>query len=540
MEWLRRVPLSVRIIVVVALSSAVALVVFFRLIVKQQERIYLDNLYRGASHISETLRLMTYHDMLEDRRDAVYRMLGKVSSLEGVNRIRIFNKEGRITYSNLAGEQGRVVDKESEACYTCHQKDTPLARIATHERFRVFQDPEKGRSLGLIQPIYNEKACYSAPCHYHPPERQLLGVLDIHMSLAGMDRAVAHGVRWLSFFTLCFTVVIPLLAGVFIYRLVHRPIRTLTAATTQIAGGDWNCRVAGPSGGEIGALADSFNAMADRLQQAHQELREWAETLEQRVDDKTRELQLAQDQVIQAEKMASLGRLAAVVAHEINNPLTGILTYAKLIQKQLGKTGLDDGKVRSMIANLATMEKETARCGRLVKELLSYARGSDDVRQPVDINEVIRAVVDLMAYRLTQQKIELRLELQPDLPTLAGHPDRLEQAVLNLVNNACEAMPDGGRLGIRTALGPAGDCLEIRIADTGPGIPEEMRAQLFDPFISTKSRGENLGLGLFVTNGHIQRHGGRISVVTEIGEGTEFTISLPVTAPQEEPTHERG
>ena len=274
--------------------------------------------------------------------------------------------------------------------------------------------------------------------------------------------------------------------------------------------------------------------MTERLQSARQELQQWAGTLEQRVQDKTQQLQTAQDQIIQAEKMASLGRLSAVVAHEINNPLAGIFTYTKLIRKILDKGHLPEEKVSDVRGYLEIMEKETGRCGRIVKELLAFARGGGPSVENIQPNDIVQSVLNLMNYRLGLQQIQVKLELDPQLPTVQANGDKIQQAVLCLVTNACEAMPEGGALTARTRVSPDGKAVEMLIADTGHGIPEEARDKIFEPFMSTKTRGDNLGLGLFVSRGNIQRHGGQITFETEIGKGTEFKISLPLQIPSGE------
>jgi two-component system NtrC family sensor kinase len=536
MTRLRFTPLGTKVILIVAATCTLLLLVFAYLMVQREEQTQLRNVYVNASRISETLRLTTYYDMLMDRRDSVYRMMDTVGHLPGILRIRIYNKEGKITYSSEKGEQGRIVNKESEACFKCHQKDTPLTRLDMLQRFRIFQGSADQRVLGLIQPIYNERSCYDNPCHAHPQGKALLGVFDIQMSLAEVDATTAQNKQSILVFTLIFIVIIPAVAGLFIYWFVHRPVHELTKATARIAEGDLSFRIQERSHDELGQLAGEFNTMTERLQSARQELQQWAETLEQRVQDKTQQLQTATDQIIQAEKMASLGRLSAVVAHEINNPLAGIFTYTKLIRKILDKGHLPEEKVPDVRGYLEIMEKETGRCGRIVKELLAFARGGGPSVENIQPNDIVQSVLNLMNYRLGLQQIQVKLELDPQLPFVQANGDKIQQAVLCLVTNACEAMPEGGTLTARSRVSPDGKAVELLIGDTGPGIPEETRDKIFEPFMSTKTRGDNLGLGLFVTRGNIQRHGGQITFETEIGKGTEFKISLPLQTPPGEQT----
>jgi two-component system NtrC family sensor kinase len=522
-----RIPLAAKIVLIVAVISSLIIWIFFQLMVERQEQCLVDSAFRSANRLAETIRLTTYHDMLADRRDAVYLIMDTAGCQPGITRIRIFNKEGRITYSSFKTEVGRVVNKESEACYTCHQRDVPLTRLETDQQFRIFHEDRTGRILGVIKPIHNEPACSEAACHAHPPERALLGVIDVQMSLREMDEKLAAGRRYIFYFALFFMFIIPATAGVFIYRFVHRPVNDLTEATARVASGDLSYRIEPKSADEVGVLATSFNDMTAHLQQARQELQNWADTLEQRVADKSLQLQTAQDQIIQAEKMASMGRLAAVVAHEINNPLAGVLTYTKLIRKILARGDAPPEKRAEMLGFLEIMEKETARCGRIVQDLLAYARGGGSGFQPTQVNDILRSVINLVAYKLVNQQVEVELALDAQLPAIEANADKIQQAVLCLVTNAAEVMPDGGRLTVGSGLGADGRSVEIRVRDTGPGIPESIRGTLFEPFVSTKADGSNLGLGLYVAFGNIQRHGGTLTFETDAGTGTEFTITLP-------------
>lgn len=528
-------PIAWKVILIISVTSTILITVFSWILISRHQQALLLSNYENANLIGETFRQLTHTDMLLDRRDSVYAMMDTIGQRHGIFRIRIMNKEGKITYSSTKAEAGQTVNKESEACYSCHKRDVPLTRLNTEERSRVFSDAGGSRILGLIQPIYNEPACYEASCHVHPPDRQLLGVFDIQVSLGQMDRIITDSENFIAIFTIGFILVIPSITGIFVFFFVHRPVNRLLLATRQIAAGDLSVKVKGEARDELGQLASSFNDMTGKLQHAHRQLQEWSGTLENRVREKSQQLQQVQDQIIQTEKMASLGRLAAVVAHEINNPIAGILTYTKLLRKLMQKDELPAEKLPEIRNYLSMMESETSRCGRIVRELLAYARGGGLRRERLDFQALIRSTLDLLSYKIRQQQVETVADLAPDIPPVTGNPDQLQQVIMCLINNACDVMKDGGTLTIRlwTSADPVQVCFSIR--DTGPGIPAEIQSTLFEPFVSTKSSKENLGLGLFVTFGIVQQHGGTIRFTTSGNTGTEFVVALPAEPPASGP-----
>jgi two-component system NtrC family sensor kinase len=275
----------------------------------------------------------------------------------------------------------------------------------------------------------------------------------------------------------------------------------------------------------MGTLAAAFNDMSRELCDARNEITAWTHTLEERVQRKTSELQRAQEQMIQAEKLTSLGKLAAVVAHEINNPLSGILTYAKLMRKWIERGDDLPSRSEEMRDALALIESESRRCGEIVRSLLMFARAAPMNVTDVDVNRIVHQCVKLVEHKLELANIVCEQSLAPDLPPVRGDGAQIEQLLLALVMNAIDAMPREGVLRLTTAAD--GDSVVMTVEDNGTGIDPALLPRLFEPFTTTKEEGKGVGLGLAISQGIVERHKGKIAVESAVGRGTKFTITLP-------------
>ncbi len=317
-----------------------------------------------------------------------------------------------------------------------------------------------------------------------------------------------------------FGVILLSVIAYFVTSNITRPIQELLVATSKVTEGDLTSRVDIRSHDEIGELADSFNKMTASLSKYEKELKEWAGTLEIKVKERTEELRTTQKQLAQSEKLASLGRMAAGVAHEINNPLTAVLTFSKLLLDDLDK---DDPQRE----DLQTVVDETLRCRDIVRRLLDFSREAKTKRIPEDINTVIESTLFLVKNQAAFQDIKVVEELASNLPRILLDTGQIKQVLMNMFMNAADAMSGRGTLTISSSC-ENDKFLKISIKDTGCGIPEKNISNLFDPFFTTKKVGEGTGLGLSVSYGIIKSHQGSIEVKSKLGEGSEFTIKLPV------------
>ena len=303
-------------------------------------------------------------------------------------------------------------------------------------------------------------------------------------------------------------------------RIIH-PLQKMVDATKKIAKGDLSHRVDVHSKDEIGELADSFNQMTEDLKAANEKLIEWGKTLEKKVEDRTKELTKMQTHLLQSEKLASLGKLAAGIAHEINNPLGGILIYSHLLLE-------DTSKDSPYYENLKKIVKETSRCKDIVKGLLEFARPKEPETSLTDINNIVDRSLAIIERQSLFQNIKIKKFYSSELPKIVADSAQLQQVFTNIILNAAEAMDGNGTLTLRTSLDGRGRYINIQFSDTGHGIKEEDRGRLFEPFFTTKEVGKGTGLGLAISYSIIQKHQGTIDVVSQVDEGTTFTVKLPV------------
>ena len=506
----------------------------------QNLRIHKSNLeqmtYLMADSISNTIRDSTRYSMLQNHRDEVYHIINTIRAGNGIRTIRIFNKEGKISYSTNADEVNTFVNKQAEACYACHAQEQPLEHVDRPDRMRTFQGPSNERLLGLINPIENEKACSSAACHAHSPDQRVLGVLDVTLSLAGVDRTIAEGQKRMIRNLVAAILLIAIVIAALILRLIHRPVKQLIGGTRQVASGNLDYKIEVGSRDEMGNLAASFNQMTAELKQAHEEVSDWARTLEMRVEEKTDQLKRANEHMIQIERMASIGKLSAIVAHEINNPLAGILTYAKLLLKRAGSNTADPAQTKHDLEMIAS---ESARCGEIVKGLLQFTRQTPPNLRLHDVNELVQQSLRLVKHKMDLMNMESKLQRAENLPPLVCDEQQIKQALVALLINACEAVrPGEGVVELSTRHVPGKRSVQIIIKDNGVGMDEETRKHVFEPFFTTKEATKGMGLGLAVVFGIVSRHSGTIRVESAPGQGAAFTIELPESPEPAEPQQE--
>ncbi|MBI3448046.1 MAG: response regulator [Acidobacteria bacterium] len=316
-----------------------------------------------------------------------------------------------------------------------------------------------------------------------------------------------------------------LLATALLVRIVVRPIRSLVAATQRIAHGSLDEVVEERSGDEIGDLARSFNRMTFELRKSRKELETYSADLEKQVRLRTRELEEAQSQLVQAEKMSAVGLLVSGVAHELNNPLAGVVGYSQLLLKE------DAGeKVRR---GLEKINREAERCKKIVQNLQTFARKRTPQKEYIGVNGIVESSLELRSYQLRVDNIGVETDLDPGLPKTMGDFHQLQQVFINILVNAHQAMMERGGGKLKITSREVDGFVRFEIRDDGPGISEENLSRIFDPFFTTKEVGQGTGLGLSICYGIIEEHHGRISARNHPEGGALFTVELPILAAPE-------
>jgi two-component system NtrC family sensor kinase len=470
--------LAFRLFLLIASVQTIILLGLTFAMVQVQQTHFMRHIVADAMRVSDLIVRSTRYSMLLNRKEDVYNIVGSVSGEPEITGIRIYNKKGEAIFGSPDSGFAVKVDIDAEACIVCHVSGG-LEYVPTprEEMYRIFTGSSGERVLGMITPIRNEMECAAAACHAHPEERTILGVLDVKMSLAQMDAQ-------------------------------------LDESRTSL----------------------SFDVMASDLQTARREITAWSETLEQKVKEKTADLEMAHRQMMQVEKMASIGNLASSVAHELNNPLEGILTYAKLIKKRLAKLNLPPDSLEVYEQELSLIADEAQRCGNIVKNLLVFARAEEMAIKQVRFCEIINRCQMLVHHHAEINGVSVETKCI-DQDSIECDADQIQQVLLALMVNAIEAMAPadgnmkGGQLSVTVARSGDDQMLVIRVVDNGIGITNEVKAHLFEPFFTTKTEGRGVGLGLAVSYGIIQRHNGTIEVESSVGQGTVFTFCLPVRQP---------
>jgi len=497
-------------------------------LVKIQAARYTEISTATAQRLSDIVKRSTQYSMLLNRREDIYQIIQTIGTEPGIEAIRIYNKKGEISYSTVDKEVNTTVDMNAEACVVCHLSGkSSVVSPANVELVRVFKNGTGHNVIGVITPIKNKPSCSEADCHVHPIEQTILGVLDVMIPLTETEQFIVEFETTQYAGGVALLLVLTGFCGMFLWKTVNIPVHRLTEGTVAVMNGDLDHFIDVKTKDEIGFLTNSFNHMTRTLKQTQQELQNLNQTLEERVQKKSEELKRAQANLIQVEKMVSLGTLAATVAHELNNPLEGILTYAKLIRKRMNRPGLTEEEQTEIVSELTMIADETARCGNIVKNLLLFSRKQVGEFKQNDIRMLVEQSAKLMEHHLKMNNIVQRINYADPLPLVVCDGEQIQQALLALQINAVESMQSEGTMEI-VALKASDDTVTITISDTGIGIRSEDLPHIFEPFFTTKKEGKGTGLGLAVVYGIIERHHGTITVVSEPNKGTTFTITLPI------------
>ncbi|MFC1776091.1 sensor histidine kinase [Pseudomonadota bacterium] len=420
----------------VVLTVLLAIGIFAYFNIQSENKSLLMEVERHANQFSEHLKADMGYDMLHEDRKRIRDSIRRIGGQKSVDHIRVFNKPGEIVYSSNQTEVGNLVDMNADVCNRCHIEGNTLVNLKQQERLRIFRpDKDSARMLGIINPIYNAESCWTAACHAHPPSQPVLGMLDVTLSLTEVDRNIRRSQIAVVVLAISVILILSLIVGFMVRWWIDRPVQGLLKATKHVSGGNLAYRVEVTTDDELGMLAKSFNNMTENLAQARLQL-------------------------FQSDKLASLGRLAAGVAHEINNPLTAVLTNSSYLLKR-------SQKQPEIVDDLKIIVSETIRCREIVKSLLDFARQTTPKKRKADINDIIHRAVTVIENQLSIGRVELIMDLDDSIPKVTVDANQIQQVFINLIANASDAIgKDSGTINITSKtinLSPKG-VLQIKRA----------------------------------------------------------------------------
>jgi len=529
-------------VVFVILVSSLFLFVSFSIIFRSVNEEYLNTVIRqNGNNIGSIVRGSLYYSMLENDKSTLQNTLDIINTMPGIDEVNMYDIQDKLVYTSIPSDTNN--SHSNPNCIICHNdlksifpgQGTHYKIINPASDCKMSLNDNSSRHLLIKLPIRNEKSCYASVCHYHKPTEEVLGSLIIKIPLAELDAAESKSST--EFYMLAIVTTLFLVGFLFFFtrQRIKKPLNALVKASIAVAKGDKNTRLEiKPNQLEdMKMVSQAFNNMLDNLEAANNELQNWSQQLEYKVLKKSEELGAAQNELIHIERIASLGKLSLSVAHEINNPLSGILVYTKLVSKQLNNQELDPAKKESMLKHLKHIENETKRCGDIVKGLLDFSKKDQKDFEAKNLHEILRKTYDLMTHPMKIANINFLTDFSATHDLIFCSPNQIKQACIAILVNASEAVGENGEIIIRTRNTDP-DSLVVEISDNGVGIAAEDIPHIFEPFFSTKQSASGIGLGLAIVHGIVQSHKGKVEVRSVPGKGTTISITLPVIRNKEE------
>jgi signal transduction histidine kinase len=488
--------------------------------VETDKRDLMDNSVAFISSFSEMIDRSIRYDMLLNHREHIQRTLESISSTESVKRIILFNDKGIVHYASEKGIIGQRLDSKAPLCRGCHADSLRPRETLTGGKKWMIHNEGGHRVLSFLEPIYNERNCYTAQCHQHNQEQRVLGILMTDFSLYPFDRWIRGKIVNTSLFTVLFLILSATLFYLIFWKFIHKPIRILSEGMERVTAGDLSHMVPNPSNDELGRLALTFNNMTNELNSSRKKMETWAQTLEEEVEKQTVEIGKAHDRMVQAEKMAALGRLTADIAHEIRNPLSALGGFGRRLQKIA--VGSKEKEYSGIIV------EEVNRLERILRDILTFSREAKLCFEKIPVTVVARESIITFSELCAEHAIGIVLDFASDLPVLIDKV-HVRQGIDNIVSNAIDAMPDGGTLTVSTKVEGINNLIyvAVHVADTGSGIAGDKLALVFEPFHTTKVIGHGTGLGLSITKKIIEEHGGFIRAKNNLKSGITFSLYFP-------------
>lgn len=521
-------------VVFIITALSIFLFVSFGIIFRSVNEKYMKTVINETgNNIGVLVEGALYRSMLENDKSSLQNTLEIINTMSGIEEVTMYDNKNNLVYSSFKDTAGH----SNPNCSSCHPNlDSMFPRkiksykiIDAGTACKMYHNEDNARHLLIKSPILNRPSCYQSSCHAHQASEQLLGSLIIKIPLVDLDTALQKSTTDFLLLATLMTVLLVSFLIIFTMKKIKNPLNAIINASVAVANGDKSTRlIIKPNQlDDMRMVSVALNDMLDNLQAANNELQNWSQQLEYKVQKKSEELGAAQNELIHIERIASLGKLSLSVAHEINNPLSGILVYAKLVSKQLVNQEIDPARKESMLKHLRLIENETKRCGDIVKGLLDFSKKDQNDFEIKHLHDILKKTYDLMMHPMKIANINFLTSFNAGSDMIFCSPNQIKQACVAILVNASEAVTEHGEIVIRTE-NPDPDHISLMISDNGLGIAAQDIPHIFEPFFSTKQNASGIGLGLAIVHGIVQSHKGKVGVKSEPGKGTTVIITLPL------------
>ena len=522
-------------VVFITAGSLVLLFILFNIVFRSMYvELFNTTIRQNGDHISSIVEGALYYSMLENDRGMLQRTLETISTMSGIDEVNMYDDNDMLSFTSIPMA---TENRGNPNCSECH---TNLATLFSGKgkAYRIvenglgcgaFANVNSRRQLLIRKPILNAPSCYTAACHAHSQEEAFLGSLMVNLPLEDLDVFVEKSSNEFLLLAALITIFLVTLLVMFTRKRIKNPLNSIILASEAVSKGDHSIRLSVKKGllDDMRKVSQAFNNMLDNINAATKELQNWSQQLEYKVQKKTEELSEAQRELIHVERIASLGKLSSSVAHEINNPLSGILIYTKLIYKQLNTGEFHHKKKDTILKNLRLIENETKRCGDIVKGLLDFSKKDREDFEITNMHKLLRETYNLMIHSIKIADISFVTDFRAYSDQVFCSPNQIKQACVALLVNSSEAIMEHGEITIRTT-NPDREHIKIEIIDNGTGIAPDDLPNIFEPFFSTKRDTSGIGLGLSIVHGIVENHKGKIEVDSAPGRGSTIAIIMPL------------
>ncbi len=523
-----------RVVMIITLAVVILFVIFLALFRTVFANYFNIVLKQSGNNVGMVVEGALYNSMLTNDERTLQSTIDLMNTMPGIEDVNLYDENDNLAYSSYSTEEEYHSNPDCIACHTdlgtMFSRKERSYRIIDEKSDCSMNPNRKGQRQMLIRrPILNEMSCYTASCHAHSENEEVLGSLIIRLPLHELDNSLKKSSTEFLLVALLTTILIVATFVYFTRKRIKDPLNSLIRASEAVSAGELKTRIDLNPGllDDMQKVSLAFNNMLDHIDNATNELENWSKQLEYKVQKKSEELSEAQNELINVERIASLGKLSSSVAHEINNPLSGILVYTKLVYKQLDSQDLTPARKENILRQLKLIESETKRCGDIVKGLLDFSRKDQDDFEEKNLNEIVKGTYEFMTHHIKIANISFIADFDARDDLIFCSPGQIKQACVALLVNASEAIGDSGEIVIRTK-NPDSNTVRLEISDNGSGISPDDIPHIFEPFFSTKRDARGIGLGLAIVHGIIQNHGAKIEVNSALGKGTTISINFPL------------